>query len=205
MKTVYTFFAFLFVVSISHSQEDQPVTTDDNEPEVKIDVKKEFDEDGNVIIFDSSYTWQWSDHGVFDEETLKKFEEKMGKLHEDMKLWDEDFFSGFHFDDDMLKSFREFHKDLKFNFNDSIFYNDQWEDFFNEDHFQFHGFNFDGNNLEVMPFDKDRIEELEKRMKDLFDGEFDERIRKFIEEHKDEIDEIRYQIQESIPKHRKAI
>jgi hypothetical protein len=56
-----------------------------------------------------------------------------------------------------------------------------------------------------MPFDKEKFEEIEKRMKDLFEGEFDERIRKFIEEHKKEIDEIKYQIRESIPKHRKAI
>jgi len=205
MKTVYTFFALFFVVSISYSQEDLPVPADENEPEVKVDVKKEYDEEGNVIRFDSSYAWKWSDQGTFDEETLKKFEEKMKKLHEDMEVWNDDFFSGFHFDDNMLKDLREFHEDFKFNFDDSVLYKDHWEDLFDENHFQFHGFNFDGNNFEVMPFDKERIEEMEKRMKDLFDGEFDERIRKFIEEHKHEIDEIRDQIHESIPNYRKAI
>jgi len=34
---------------------------DKNEPEVKIDIKKEYDEQGNVIGYDSTYSWCW--HG----------------------------------------------------------------------------------------------------------------------------------------------
>lgn len=31
-----------------------------NEPRVRIDVKKEFDENGNVIRYDSTYSWSWT-------------------------------------------------------------------------------------------------------------------------------------------------
>jgi len=176
-----------------------------NQPEEKIDVKKEYDKKGNIIKYDSSFSWHWSEDGVMDEEMLQKFHEKMDQLQEKMEVFGDEIISGFHFDEDFLKGFEEIHKDFKMNFNDSVFQKDHFEEFFNNQDFDFHGFNFDANNIEVMPFNKEKIEEIEKRMQDLFNGEFDERIRKFIEEHKGEIDEIKYQIRESIPKTRKAI
>jgi hypothetical protein len=90
-------------------------------------------------------------------------------------------------------------------FKDSLFIDDHFKKFFHEDQFKLHSFKFNDENFEEMPFDKEKMDELQKRMKDLFNGEYDERIRKFIEEHKSEIDEIRYQIRESIPNRRKAI
>jgi hypothetical protein len=31
-----------------------------NQPDVKIDVKKQYDEKGNMVIYDSIYSWSWS-------------------------------------------------------------------------------------------------------------------------------------------------
>lgn len=148
----------LFSVSVFSQDIDQK-QSENKEPQVKTETRKEFDEDGNLSRYDSVYTWHWSGTGELSEELLKKFE----------------------------KNF------------------DQFEKFFHEDQLKLHGFNFNEENLEEMPFDKEKMDELHKRMKDLFNGEYDERIRKFIEEHKSEIDEIRYQIRESIPNRKKAI
>jgi hypothetical protein len=204
MKVAYTLIIFCLTISPIFCQDDNPDSTT-NEPDEKIDVKKEFDEDGNIIKYDSSYSWSWLGDDFMDDEMLQIFQEKMHELQERMELFEDEFSSKFHFDEDFLKEFEEYHKDFKINFDDSTFCRDHFEEFFNNRDFEFHGFNFDGNNFEIMPFDKEKIEEIEKRMQDLFNGEFDERIRKFIEEHKDEIDEIKYQIRESIPEKRKAI
>ena len=157
-----------------------------------------------MIRLDSTYTWSWSNKDEYNEEMFKQFEEKMEALKDNMGMWDDGIFD-LHFDNDTLKNLWDFPGDLNFGVKDSIFYNDQWDDLFKNDRFQFHGFNFDGNNFDIMPFDKEKIDELEKWMKDLKNGAFDERIKKFIEEHKDEIDQIKYDIRESIPKNRKAI
>jgi len=135
---------------------------------------------------DSLYSWRWSGEGLIDEEMLKRFEEDFGELHEHMQKFGEEFMSEFQLDD-------------------SVFLHDRFEKFFDEDAFQLHGFNFNWENFDDMPIDKEKMEELRKHMRELLDGEYDERIKKFIEEHKHDLDEIRYQIRESIPNRRKAI
>ena len=204
MKFLCTLIIFSLTAAPLSGQEDNP-EPNKSEPEENIDVKKEFDEDGNIIKYDSSYSWTWSSDDFMDEKMRQEFQEKMDQLREEMEVFSDEFISGFQWDDRFLEGFDEFHKDFKMQFNDSLFSGDHFDRFFENHDFEFHGFNFDGNNFEVMPFDKEKIEEIEKRMKDLFDGKFDERIRKFIEEHQQEIDDIKYQIRESIPNHRKAI
>jgi hypothetical protein len=204
MKALYTLTFFAVAIAPIFGQDPDP-DPNRHEPEEKVDVKREFDEDGNIIKYDSTYSWSWSGEDFMDEEMRRKFQDKMDQLREEMEMFSDEFISGFHWDDKFLEGFEEFHKDFKMQFNDSLFNKEHFERFFDHNDFKFHGFNFDGNNLEAMPFDKEKMEEIEKRMKDLFDGKFDERIRKFIEDHKQEIDEIKYQIRESIPKHRKAI
>jgi hypothetical protein len=212
MKTSFVFFILLFGTVFLFGQEnsiDKQENSidkiDDTEPKVQIDVKKEYDEEGNLSRYDSSYSWIWSDKGLLDEEALKKFEEKMKNLQDEMRVFGDDPVSGLHFDDDFFKNFQKFHKDFEFEFNDSAFYEDHIGKLFDDYQFKIHGFNFNGENFELMPLDNEKMKELEKRMEDLLNGEFDERIRKFIEEHRDEIDEIKDQIRETIPKHRKAI
>ena len=204
MKTIYTFFALLFFIPVLYGQEEKPIPDDKNQPDVKINVKKEYDDDGNVIRFDSTYSWSRSNQDEYNGEIFKQYEEKMEALKDNMGMWDDGFFD-LLYENDTLKNMWDFPGNLNLGLKDSIFNNDQWGDLFKDDHFQFHGFNFDGNNFNIMPYNKEKIEELEKWMKDLNNGAFDERIKKFIEEHKDEIDKIKYEIRESIPKNRKAI
>jgi hypothetical protein len=194
----------LFPVSV-FSQDDELEQSDNQKPEVKTETRKEFDEDGNLTRYDSLYSWQWSGTEELSDEFIKKFEKNFERLQDDWEGFGDEFMSGFYLDDEMIEHFRDIRKDFELKFMDSLFLEDHFKKFFDDDQFDLHGFNFNGENLEDMPFDKEKMDELQKRMKDLFNGEYDERIRKFIEEHKSEIDEIRYQIRESIPTRRKAI
>ena len=198
-------FSVIFLFSISAFSQDKNDGSESKEPEVKIETKKEYDENGNQSRYDSVYTWKWSDDGKFNEEFLKNFEENFDQFLKGWEGFGEEFMSKFHLDYKALEKFRDMQEDFDIKFNDSIFFEDHFEKFFDNEQFQFHGFNFDGENLEEMPFDKEKMDEMHKRMKDLLNGEFDERIKKFIEEHRNEIDEIRFQINQSIPPSRKAI
>ncbi len=196
MKTPNIIVAILLLPLSVFSQEDNQKSSDDKEPQVKTETRKELD---------SLYTWNWSGTEKLSDEFLKKFEKNFDQFHRDWEDFGDEFMSGFYLDDEMIEKFRDIQKDFKLKFRDSLYLDEHFKKFFDEDQFQLHGFNFNGENLEEMPFDKEKMDELQKRMKDLFNGEFDERIQKFIEEHKSEIDEIKYQIRESIPNRRKAI
>ena len=205
MRSTGIFFIIsVFSITVFGQDKDQN-SSDSKEPEVKTETKKEYDEDGNLIRYDSVYTWKWNDNGVFNEKFLENFEDNFDQFHEKWEDFGEEFMSKFYLDDEAMEKFKDMQEDFKFDFKDSALFNDHFDKFFKDDQFQLHGFNFNGENLEEMPFDKEKMDEMQKRMKDLFNGEFDERIKKFIEEHKSEIDEIRYQIRESIPNRRKAI
>ncbi len=205
MRSTGIFFIIsIFSISVFGQNIDQN-SSDRKEPEVKTETKKEYDEDGNLIRYDSVYTWKWNDHDVFNEEFFENFEDNFGQFHEKWEDFGEEFMSKFYLDDKAIEKFKDLQEDFNFNFKDSALFNDHFEKFFEDDQLQLHGFNFNGENLDEMPFDKEKMDEMQKRIKDLLNGEFDERIKKFIEEHRNEIDEIKYQIRESIPNRRKAI
>jgi hypothetical protein len=205
MRSTGIFFIIsVFSITVFGQDKDQN-SSDSKEPEVKTETKKEYDEDGNLIRYDSVYTWKWNDNGVFNEKFLENFEDNFDQFHEKWEDFGEEFMSKFYLDDEAMEKLKDMQEDFKFDFKDSALFYDHFEKFFEDDRFQLHGFNFNGENLDEMPFDKEKMDEMHKRMKDLLNGEFDERIKKFIEEHRNEIDEIRYQIIESIPNRRKAI
>lgn len=205
MKTAGLFFIIFIFSTSGFGQDKDQDASESREPEVKTEIRKEYDENGNLYRYDSVYTWKWTDEGNFNEEFFKNFEENFGQFHREWEGFGEGFMSKFYLDDKAFEKFKDMQKDFEFNYPDSTFFEDHFKEFFNDDQFPFQGFNFNGENLEKMPFDKEKMDELQKRMKDLLNGEYDERIRKFIKEHKSEIDEIRYQINESIPRNRKAI
>lgn len=207
MKAIRLVPVFIIISACAYAQKGDSLkqSKSEEEPAVSINVQKEYDDEGNIIRYDSAYTWSWPDKGIFDEEQWKEFEKKMDRFWEDMNVQDENFIFGFKFEDHMKENFRELKERLEQQYPDSTFIRGPWEDLIHGQHFNLHGFNFDNETMEKRPFNKEEIEEFQKRMKDLFDNDLDQRIRKFIEAHKKEIDEIRYQIRKSIPKERKMI
>ena len=59
------------------------------DPEIKWDVQKDYDEDGNLVWFDSTYSWSWSDFDFGGAEFDSLFE---------------DFFGDFRFSDSLFTS-----------------------------------------------------------------------------------------------------
>lgn len=57
-KSVWVYYLLVILtISCSYAQKKEELSP---KPRVHIDVKKETDEHGNVIRYDSSYTWSWS-------------------------------------------------------------------------------------------------------------------------------------------------
>lgn len=50
-------------------------TTGSNDPEIRINVQKQFDDQGNVIGYDSTYTWYWSGKEISDLDFDSIFEQ----------------------------------------------------------------------------------------------------------------------------------
>ncbi|GAB1450104.1 hypothetical protein MASR2M47_01600 [Draconibacterium sp.] len=108
MRSLIAFLILLFCASI-------PIWAQKNAPQEKSTVKKEYDENGNLIQFDSTYVWQWSSDStftlpldgnfafghqfpqLFGEFNADSIFQKFGFSNKDMLMpfGDEDFFSQF--------------------------------------------------------------------------------------------------------------
>lgn len=64
-----------------------------DKPEVRINIEKEFDEQGNIIVCDSTYSWFWSGKEIADINVDSIFE----KHHINFKYFDE-YFERNHFE-----------------------------------------------------------------------------------------------------------
>jgi len=65
-KYVFSFIILLLVNACSFAQKkDDPQPK--NQPKVHIDVNKEYDENGNIIRYDSTYSWTWSNIDSLNE------------------------------------------------------------------------------------------------------------------------------------------
>ncbi len=131
-------------------------------PEEKTIVNKEFDEDGNLIKYDSTFVWSWSGDSAFQFEfpvndffAVKDFP-GFGKMFSDSvfaKHFNHPFFDFKQFDND------EFFKQFGQQFPDSAY--SQHFEFFGDSAFVF-PFDF-GNGFESDFFSKD-LEQLHKQL-----------------------------------------
>lgn len=157
MKTFSTFLIILFCVS-------PKIWAQKNTPQEKSIVNKEYDENGNLIQYDSTYVWQWnSDTTInfsFDDNFAfgKGFPEMFGEFDADSIFEQFGFLNDHHF-----PSFNndEFFGQFLHSFPDSAFFKDftfKQDSTFN---FQF-GPQFHGN------FDFRELEELQKQLQEQF-------------------------------------
>ena len=51
----------LILIPVPGSAQKDP-EKEERKPEIKWDVQKHYDENGNLFLFDSSYSWSWSNH-----------------------------------------------------------------------------------------------------------------------------------------------
>jgi len=65
-KKYFTFFVvFISTVFIVNAQNkgESTIPAEPSKPDVKINVNRELDKDGNVVRYDSTYSWSWSSDG----------------------------------------------------------------------------------------------------------------------------------------------
>ncbi len=109
----------------------------DSKPEVRIDVNKEYDENGNVVGYDSTYKWFWSGKEI----TNMNFDSIFEKFHNDFEHWNDNFernhlhsFGYFHYPGGQ---WNHFDSSLYSNLND-LFDEEFMDRFnFNHDYFRF--------------------------------------------------------------------
>jgi hypothetical protein len=164
---------------------------DDSEPikpEIKIDVNKEYDEHGNIIGYDSTYSWYWSGKA---NSTLN-FDSIFKHFQDDFDHWG-DCYKRSHFE-----PFGHFHHpgwrwndiDSSLSSNLDYFFDEEFMDRFN-----FHNKNFPFNDSTIISFfdfegfdqkfnpdeylnDRELFEKFDKNREDYLD-----RFRKYHEEH----------------------
>jgi hypothetical protein len=74
---------FLIMLSPVFAQDTNDLNK--NQPKVHYDVKKEFDKDGNLTGYDSTYSWYWSDRGlgIIDSDSImKQFQQQFDFLND---------------------------------------------------------------------------------------------------------------------------
>lgn len=57
---MYLMAVAMFAPGCTKAQQEDVRPAQKNEPKIHIDVKKEYDDNGNVIRYDSTYSWSWS-------------------------------------------------------------------------------------------------------------------------------------------------
>ena len=117
MKTIIFTIAATFLIPVFLAAQEAE-KNDKNEPEEQIIVNKEYDENGNLIRFDSTYIFEW--HG----DTMMVFPGQ-GSFFPPDEFWG-GFFSDslnrfFPFDKEWGQSFFERHEDLMKEFNGRFF------------------------------------------------------------------------------------
>ena len=102
-KTVVSFMLIFISTNIKSQNIEIPDQTKNNKPDVHINVNRELDNNGNVIRYDSTYTWSWSNNGnqnmngkFFTDSTNSKFSNHLGNTD----LLNDPFFKSFSFSND---------------------------------------------------------------------------------------------------------
>jgi len=171
-STLLCLASFFVVLSPLLGQTDRDTTQ--NDPEVKIDIKKYYDEDGNLIGHDSSYSWLWSGIGkksfVFDS-LFDQFKKHSGNFDH---LWNEDHFNFSQTIPDSL--WHRFQNSEHFSPMDHMF-SDKWFENLNFPHLE----NLNWENFH-QPDSSDISYFKHEHWEHLFDDEFKD---KFNNQHRD--------------------
>jgi hypothetical protein len=94
---------FVFMsFSIKSQNIEVPDKSKNNEPDVQINVNRELDKDGNVVKYDSTYSWSWSSDGTQGNFFNDSINLKFFNQFDHNNLFDDPFFSSFGFSNDSL-------------------------------------------------------------------------------------------------------
>jgi hypothetical protein len=170
-----------------------------NKPEVCIDIKKDFDEDGNLTGYDSSYSWFWSGKDLIPvdvDSLIRHFRKHSGGFG---FLWSEDPFRFYPITPDSLWSrYKNFDQpdSSRYSYLDEFFNDDFFErfDLFIPPYPYYHRWDYHkDDSLGISYFDNeywDRFfdehlnrEGLNEKLQEQ-QRNFEERYEKYLEEHR---------------------
>lgn len=185
-------FAIFFTITPVFAQWDEP-----DEPKVTIDVKKEYDDDGNLVKVDSVRTWVWSGHS-FSDYGSDSIWQNFSEHFEDFSPRNFDQF-GFH----GLPPGQGLFNFWEWNESDSTAIS-QFEDYFDEEFLEQFNESFNSDefkNWSFPPLDSTKFsyfpfENLKDHFDDNYHEQFDdmqERLRLYHEEHQKLIEKYFHQ------------
>jgi len=140
----------------------------------------------------------------FSDEIQDKMDEFAKRLRENLDSYEDDFGAHFRFNPSDTKKFEELFKDFKIQYDDLDITIDSIEHFFKGK--QFNMDNFDVQKFHFNPLNEELIEKFEDDIKRYFeDEEFQEKINKFKQSHKHQIEELLEEMKEYKNTTKKAI
>ena len=136
-----SFISFFIILSPVLAQNEDELQ--DNKPKVEIDVKKQYDENGNITGYDSSYSWTWQGYQIHPgdlDSIFSRLNKNFDKFSFHFPPMPQFFYYDYPLNDSLWMSFHNFDdlgelfNDLNFegNLPDEDFYNkfsDRHEDF----------------------------------------------------------------------------
>ena len=154
-RFVFLMLVIMLIGGIAYSQSDK-TKKQKNSPQEKVTVNKEYDENGNMIGFDSTYVYSWSGDssitGFPNDADFSDFFNWKGNFFNNDSVSNGDPFHGFGFDDNEFENFfNQFSKMFPDSANQDLYSyrNDSILHFFG-DSARSRAFHFDGENF---PFD----------------------------------------------------
>jgi len=147
-RFVFLMLIILLAGGIAYSQSDK-TKKKKNSPQEKVTVNKKYDENGNMVSFDSTYVYSWSGdstmNGIPDSINIPDFFNWKGNFSSNDSVFMGDPFSDFGFDNDDIESFFDHFSDM---FPDSL--RQRLYSYKNDSTFHFYGdslgsFSFNGD------------------------------------------------------------
>lgn len=92
------------------AQQENVTPQKQNEPKVQINVNRELDENGNVVRYDSTYSWSWSSTDTTGMGTQFQFKQSFGNDPFGNEIFSDSFIPGFNdslFADPFMQKFDE--------------------------------------------------------------------------------------------------
>lgn len=174
--TILSVVCFVILFSPVFAQQEEVI---EEKPQIGIDVQEEYDEDGNLIGYDSTWSWHWNNsqfRNIRNDSAWSRFHSNLDRMMYDInseKIFDSLNFT-FWKDSSYQHMWRDFHGHSKDFFNDSS-------------SVHFHDWS---PNFEKFFPDEETMEKLRSHQE-----EFMDRFRNYQEEHKKLLDKYFYDYQ----------
>lgn len=143
LLSILVIYGFI-LTNISSAQKKE-----ESKPEIKIDINKKYDDKGNIILYDSSYSYSWKGHG-------NDIDSILDRIHHHLEIYNFDN-NGFFPHSQLFPEFPDFNLEPFFRYSDSVSKQHDHLDTVLKRSFHDDFLNW---NFEYDPFDKKSIDSI---------------------------------------------